>query len=78
MLDAAAPQPLGVEVPLHRVQLDHRVADRRAGGEGDAVAGVLLVEVRAFMYRSNARSLPPVWMPATRSILVAGVSRFLK
>ena len=29
-----------------------------------------------FMKRSKARSLPPVWMPATRSILV-GVSRFL-
>ena len=43
MLDAAAPQPLGVEEALHRVHLDHRVADRRAGGEGDAVAGVLLV-----------------------------------
>jgi len=28
------------------------------------------------MYTSNARSLPPVWMPATRSIFV-GVSKFL-
>ena len=39
--------------------------------------GVLLVQIAAFMYRSKARSEPPVWMPATRSILV-GVSRFLK
>jgi hypothetical protein len=27
------------------VHLDHRIADRRAGGESDAVAGVLLVQV---------------------------------
>ena len=45
MLDAAAPEPLRVEEPLHRVHLDHRVGDRRAGGEGDAVAGVLLSQV---------------------------------
>ena len=38
-------EPLGIEVALHRVHLDHGVADRRAGGEGDAVAGVLLVQV---------------------------------
>ena len=38
-------QPLGVEEALHRVHLDHRVADRRAGGKGHAVAGVLLVQV---------------------------------
>ena len=38
-------QPLGVEESLHRVHLDHRVGDRRAGGERDAVAGVLLVQV---------------------------------
>ena len=48
MLDAAALQPLGVEEALHRVHLDHRVGDRRAGGEGDAVAGVLLVQVAGF------------------------------
>ena len=38
-------QPLRVEEALHRVHLDHRVGDRRAGGEGDAVAGVLLAQV---------------------------------
>ena len=41
-------QPLGVEEPLHRVHLDHRVGDRRAGGKRHAVAGVLLVQVAGF------------------------------
>ena len=45
VVDAPAPHPLGVEVPLHRVHFDHRVADRRAGGEGHPVAGVLLVQI---------------------------------
>ena len=45
MVDAAAFQPFGVEEALHRVHLDHRVGNRRAGGEGDAVAGVPLVQV---------------------------------
>ena len=48
MLEPAALQPLGVEEALHRVHLDHRVGDRRAGGEGDAVAGVLLAQVAGF------------------------------
>ena len=48
MLDAAAFQPLGVEEALHRVHLDHRVADRRAGGEGHAVAGMPAVEIPGF------------------------------
>ena len=62
---------------LHGVHLDHRVGDRRAGGEGDAVAGVLFAQVAGFHKHVEARSEPPVWMPATRSIFV-GVSRFLK
>ena len=41
-------QSLGVEEALHGVHLDHRVGNRRAGGEGHAVAGVLLVEVTGF------------------------------
>ena len=45
MLDAPASHPFGVEESLHCVHLDHRVADRRAGGERHAVAGVLLVQV---------------------------------
>jgi hypothetical protein len=48
MLQPAAPQPLGVEESLHRVHLDHRVGNRRAGGERHAVAGMLLVEVAGF------------------------------
>ena len=45
VLDSAIPEAIGVEVTLHRVQLDHRVTDRRAVGERDPVAGVLLVQV---------------------------------
>ena len=41
-------QALGVEEALHRVQLDHGVGDRRAGGERDAVAGMLAVQVAGF------------------------------
>ena len=48
MLDAAASESLGIEEPLHRVHLDHRVGDRRAGGERHAVAGMLLVEIAGF------------------------------
>ena len=48
MLQPAALQPLGVEESLHRVHFDHRVGNRRAGGEGDAVAGVLLAQVAGF------------------------------
>ena len=48
MLQPTAPQPFGVEESLHRVHLDHRVGNRRAGGERHAVAGVLLVEVTGF------------------------------
>ena len=44
----AASQPLGVEESLHGVHFHHRVGDRRAGGEGDAVAGVLLAQVSGF------------------------------
>ena len=45
MLDASAAQPLGVEELLHRIHLDHGVADRRAGGKRHAVALVPLPEV---------------------------------
>jgi len=45
MVDAAAPQSLGIEVFLQGVHLDHRIADRRASGEHDAVAGMAQVEV---------------------------------
>src|SRR5271166_2728930 len=48
MLDAPAFQAVGVEEALHRVHLDHGVADRRAGGERHAVAGVLAVQVAGF------------------------------
>ena len=41
-------QSLGVEESLHRVHLDHRVGNRRAGGERHAVAGVLLAQVTGF------------------------------
>ena len=41
-------KPFGIEEALHRVELDHRVGDRRAGGEGDAVAGMLLAQVAGF------------------------------
>ena len=45
MLDATLAHSLGVEEALHGVHLDHRVADRRAGGEGHPVIGVLLVQI---------------------------------
>ena len=45
MLQATALEALGVEESLHRVHLDHRVGNRRAGGERHAMAGMLLVEV---------------------------------
>ena len=48
MLQPPAPQSLGVEESLHRVHLDHRVGNRRAGGERHAMAGMLLVEVTGF------------------------------
>ena len=41
-------QPFRVEEALHRVELDHGVGNRRAGGEGDAVAGMLLAQVAGF------------------------------
>ena len=44
MLEAALGQASGIEIALEGVQLHHGVADGRAGGEGDAVAGVLPVE----------------------------------
>ena len=48
MLQAPALEPLGVEESLHRVHLDHGVGNRRAGGKGHPVAGVLLVQVTRF------------------------------
>ena len=48
MLQTTARKALGVEEPLHRVHLHHRVGNRRAGGERHPVAGVLLVEVTGF------------------------------
>ena len=48
MLEPAAFQSLGVEETLHRVHLDHRVGNRRAGGERHPVAGVLLAQVTGF------------------------------
>ena len=48
MVDAALGEPAGVEIALDVVHLDHRIAHRRARGEGHAVPGVLLVEIAAF------------------------------
>ena len=48
MFDATALQSLRVEESLDRVHLDHRVGNRRAGGKGHAVAGMLLVQVAGF------------------------------
>ena len=45
MLQAPAPQSLWVEETLHRVHLDHCVGNRRAGGEGHTVAGMLLAQI---------------------------------
>jgi hypothetical protein len=47
MVDAAAGKPGRVEEALHGVALYHRVGNRRGGGERDAVAGVLLIQVAA-------------------------------
>ena len=41
-------RPSGSRKRCIGVELDHGVADRRAGGEGDAVAGVALAEVAGF------------------------------
>ena len=49
-------QPLRVEEALHRVELDHGVGDRRAGGECHAVAGMLLAEIAGFHVEVEARS----------------------
>ena len=48
MVNAALAEPVRIEVALDGIHLHHGVADRRAGGEGDAVAGVLLVEITGF------------------------------
>ena len=48
MIQPTAFEAGGVEVALHRVHLDHAVGNRRAGGAGDAVAGMQLVEIAAF------------------------------
>ena len=48
MLQPTAFQSLGIEEFLHGVHFHHRVGDRRAGGESDAVAGVLLAQVAGF------------------------------
>ena len=48
MRQAAGFQALRIEEALQRVHLDHGVADGRAGGEGDALARVLLVQVLRF------------------------------
>ena len=41
-------KPFRVEESLHRVHFDHRVGNRRAGGERHAVAGMLLAQVAGF------------------------------
>jgi hypothetical protein len=88
-LQALPWQPAGTTIPLRVVtqmsdsdprqkDLLPAVRQQQEINARLAAVGVLTpkVEYRAFMYTSKARSLPPVWMPATRSILV-GVSRFL-
>ena len=76
VLDPARGQAVRVEEALERVEFDQGVRDRRAVGEGDAVAGVLLVQVAGLhQHVERAFTDPPAGMPATRSILV-GVSRF--
>ena len=40
--------PSGSRNRLHGVELDHRIGNRRAGGKGDAVAGVLLSQIAGF------------------------------
>jgi hypothetical protein len=44
MIDAALGQPFGIEITLHGIHLDHGVADRRAGGKRQPVAGMEPVE----------------------------------
>lgn len=51
MFKPPALESLGVEEPLHRVHLNHRVADGRAGGERHSEASILLVEVTGFHVR---------------------------
>ena len=41
-------EPVRIEVALDGIHFHHGVADGRAGGEGDAVAGVLLVQEARF------------------------------
>jgi hypothetical protein len=48
MLQAPAFEAFGVEVALQRKHLAQAVADRRAGGRGQAVAGMTLVQVAGF------------------------------
>ncbi len=48
MVNAALDEPVRIEVALDGIHLHHGVADRRAGGEGDTVAWVLVVEIAGF------------------------------
>ena len=48
MGEAAGLQARGIEEALHRIHFHHRIADGGAGGEGHAMAGVLLVQVLGF------------------------------
>ena len=48
MVNAALDEAVRVKVALDGIHLDHRVADRRTGGEGDAVACVLLMKETGF------------------------------
>src|SRR5262249_40441074 len=57
MLDAALGKPPGVEVTLDRVELDHGVADGRAGRNVTPWPGCRSWRLRHFMKRSKARSL---------------------
>jgi len=58
MFYVALAQSLGVEEELQGVQLAHRADDRRAGRKGDAVAGVLLVEVVGLgFFAADGRSI---------------------
>ena len=70
MLQAPAPEPLGVEESLHRVHFHHRVGNRRPGGEGHAVAGMLFAQVTRLhvhvespltSLRSGCRQRGPSW-----------------
>ena len=46
--EAAGLQARGIEEALHRIHFHHRITDGGAGGEGHAMAGVLLMQVLGF------------------------------